>query len=186
MTIELLIIITAAAGLLAYGVGRLNKVFGSVVTIVASMFVFVSIAYFNYDLIFDTTILPYVTFSITSLGLFFGILVTFIFAMVSFFNPFFVEKYKYPALYSMLYLLSLSGVLGVFFTNNFMSLFFFFEFVVWTSLFLIPMGTSKRAASSYYAFSAFGSFALLAAIFVMREASGTFNIVSSMASVSGT
>ena len=188
MSIELIILITAASGILAYLLGRFNKVLGSIVTILASMFVFVSVAYFGYnnELIHGTEILPYVTFSVTYLGLFFAILVTFIFAMVSFFNPFFVEKYKYPALYSMLYLLSLAGVLGVFFTNNFMSLFFFFEFVVWTSLFLIPMGTSKRAASSYYAFSTVGSFALLFAIFIMREASGTFNIVSSMASVSGT
>jgi len=186
--IELLILITAFSGVLAYLLGRLNKVLGSVVTILVSMFVFVSIAYFGYNGELDRTvdILPYVTFSVTYLGLFFAILVTFIFAMVSFFNPFFVEKYKYPAAYSMLYLLSLAGVLGVFFTNNFLALFFFFEFVVWTSLFLIPMGTSKRAASSYYAFSTVGSFALLFAIFIMREASGTFNIVSSMASVNGT
>ena len=187
-SIELLIIITALAGVLAYFGGKLNKVLGSVITIIASLFVFVSVAYFGYkgQLSNTMTILPYVTFSVTYLGLFFAILVTFVFAMVSFFNPFFVEKYKYPAVYSMLYLLSLAGVLGVFFTNNFMSLFFFFEFVVWTSLFLIPLGTSKRAASSYYAFSTVGSFALLFAIFIMREASGTFNIVSSMASISGT
>ncbi len=187
-SIEYIILLTALSGLLAYGVGRINKVAGAVITIIASMFVFVSVTYFGYnnELINSTELFPYVTFSVTYLGLFFAILVTFIFAMVSFFNPFFVEKYKYPAAYSMLYLLSLAGVLGVFFTNNFMSLFFFFEFVVWTSLFLIPMGKSRRAASSYYAFSTFGSFALLAAIFVMREASGTFNIVSSMASVNGT
>lgn len=189
-SIEYIILITAMSGILAYGVGRINKVAGSVVTIIASMFVFVSVAYFGYndELLQGTEFLPYVTFSVTYLGLFFAIIVTFIFAMVSFFNPFFVEKYKYPAAYSMLYLLSLAGVLGVFFTNNFMSLFFFFEFVVWTSLFLIPMGRSRsrRAASSYYAFSTFGSFALLAAIFIMRDASGTFNIVSSMASVNGT
>ena len=187
-SIEYIILITALSGLLAYGVGRINKVAGSVVTILASMFVFISVTYFGYnnELTHGTEFLPFVTFSVTYLGLFFAILVTFIFAMVSFFNPFFVEKYKYPAAYSMLYLLSLAGVLGVFFTNNFMSLFFFFEFVVWTSLFLIPMGKSRRAASSYYAFSTFGSFALLAAIFIMREASGTFNIISSMASVNGT
>ena len=187
-SIELLIIITAVSGVLAYFGGRLNKVLGSVITILASLFVFVSVAYFGYnnELSIAVVFLPYVTFSITYLGVFFAILVTFVFAMVSFFNPFFVEKYKYPAAYSMLYLLSLAGIIGVFFTNNFMALFFFFEFVVWTSLFLIPMGTSKRAASSYYAFSTVGSFALLFAIFIMREASGTFNIVSSMASVSGT
>jgi len=187
-SIELLIIVTALSGVLAFLLGRLNQVLGSVVTILASMFVFISVAYYGYNDALSNAIvfLPFVTFKVTYLGLFFAIIVTFIFAMVSFFNPLFVEKYKYPAAYSMLYLFSLAGVLGVFFTNNFMALFFFFEFVVWTSLFLIPMGTSKRATSSYYAFSTVGSFALLFAIFMMKEASGTFNIVSGMASVNGT
>jgi len=187
-SIELLIIVTALSGILAFLLGRLNQVLGSVVTILASMFVFVSVAYYGYNDALSNAIvfLPFVTFKVTYLGLFFAIIVTFIFSMVSFFNPFFVEKYKYPAAYSMLYLFSLAGVLGVFFTNNFMALFFFFEFVVWTSLFLIPMGTSKRATSSYYAFSTVGSFALLFAIFMMKEASGTFNIVSGMASLNGT
>ncbi len=187
-SIELLIIVTALSGILAFLLGRFNQVLGSVVTILASMFVFVSVAYYGYSGALSNAIsfMPFVTFKVTYLGLFFAIIVTFIFAMVSFFNPFFVKKYKYPAAYSMLYLLSLAGVLGVFFTNNFMALFFFFEFVVWTSLFLIPMGTSKRATSSYYAFSTVGSFALLFAIFMMKEASGTFNIVSGMASLNGT
>ncbi len=186
-SIELIIIVTALSGLFAYIAGRLNKTLGAIVTIIATTFVFVSLAYFgfNSELTDEVVYFPYITFSVTYLGVFFAILVSFIFAMVAFFNPFFVDKYKYPAAYSMLYLLSLAGVLGVFFTNNFMSLFFFFEFVVWTSLFLIPMGGSKRAATSYYAFSSVGSFALLFAIYIMKEASGTLNIEAGINAVSG-
>ena len=68
-SIELLIIITAVLGVLAYFGGRLNKVLGSVITILASLFVFVSVAYFGYnnELSIAVVFLPYVTFSITYL-----------------------------------------------------------------------------------------------------------------------
>jgi formate hydrogenlyase subunit 3/multisubunit Na+/H+ antiporter MnhD subunit len=186
-SIELILLVTVLSAGIAFLVGRYHKVYGAIVTILATTFVFVSLGYHGYNDSLDNFVayLPYVSFSITYLGLYFAIIVSFIFAMVAFFNPFFVEKYKYPAAYSALYLLSLAGVIGVFFTNNFMTLFFFFEFVVWTSLFLIPMGGSKKAAKSYYAFSTVGSFALLYAIFIMRTAAGTFNINQGLSAVSG-
>jgi NADH-quinone oxidoreductase subunit M len=194
MTVELVLLITLASGVLAYFAGRYNKLYGAVVTIVASMFVFLSVAYMAQDIDSGTTFnynavefLPdFTTFMVSYLGIFFALLVTFVFAMVSFFNPFFVDKYKYPAVYSMLYLFSLAGVLGVFFTDNFMVLFFFFEFIVWSGLFLIPLGKSKKAALSYYAFSTAGSFALLYAIFIMRDVSGTYNLHVGLGTVSGT
>lgn len=194
MTVELILLITLGSGILAYAGGRYNKVLGSIITIVASMFVFLSIAYISGDkpgiLAGDynvVKVLPeFTTFMVTYLGMFFTLLVSFVFAMVAFFNPFFVKKYKYPALYSMLYLFSLAGVLGVFLTDNFMVLFFFFEFIVWSGLFLIPLGKSKKAALSYYAFSTAGSFALLYAIFIMRDVAGTYNLHVGLATVSGT
>jgi len=185
--IELLIILLVFSSIFAYALGRINKVLGAVVTIMATSFVFVSIAYYGFQdqLISTVEYLPYISLGATKLGTFFAILVTFVFAMVAFFNPFFVDKYKYPALYSMLYLLSLGGVLGIFFTNHFMAFFFFFELVVWTSLFLIPMGGSKKAAISYFAFSTVGSFAIFFAILIMKEAAGNFNIVQGINAVSG-
>jgi NADH-quinone oxidoreductase subunit M len=194
MTIEIILLITLGSGILAYLVGRLNKVLGAVITIVASMFVFLSVAYIANDKAGidagDYNVVEYLpvftTFMVSYLGIFFALLVTFIFAMVAFFNPFFVDKYKYPAVYSMLYLFSLAGVLGVFFTDNFMVLFFFFEFIVWSGLFLIPLGKNNKAALSYYAFSTAGSFALLYAIFIMRTELGSYNINDGLALVSGT
>lgn len=194
MTVEILLLIALASGLLAYVAGRFSKMLGAVVTIVASMFIFLGVAYMAQDILDGSTFnynaveyMPdFVTFTVSYLGIFFALLVTFVFAMVAFFNPFFVDKYKYPAVYSMLYLFSLAGVIGVFFTDNFMVLFFFFEFIVWSGLFLIPLGKSKKAALSYYAFSTAGSFALLYAIFIMKDVSGTYNLHVGLATVSGT
>ena len=187
-SLELLILLTIFGGVLAYFLGRLNKILGSGVTILVSGIVFVSLTYYglNDSLDMSVSMLPNgFTFASTYLGIFFAIIVTFVFFMVSFFNPFFIEKYKYPAVYSMLYLFILAGSIGVFFATNFIELFFFFEFVVWTSLFLIPMGKSKSAAVTYYGFSAVGSFALLFALLVMRNAAGSFDIEAGLAAVSG-
>ena len=144
-SIEILILITLASGLLAYAVGRFDAKLGAVVTILASSFVAGTVIYYgvNEELIATTDYFTTLTFEVTNLGFFFAALVTFVFAMVSFFNPFFVDKYKYPAAYSMLFLFSLAGVIGVFFVDNFMTLFVFFEFTVWSSMFLIPMGDRK-------------------------------------------
>ncbi len=187
-SLELVLLIVIASSILAYFGGKLHRLLGTAITILASGFAFVSIAYYGFNGSLDITseLLPLVTYDVTYLGLYFGIIVTFVFFMVSFFNPYFINKYKYPAVYSMLYLLSLSGVIGVFFTNNFMTLFFFFELVVWSSLLLIPLGKSKKAASWYYGFSAFGSFALLLAILIMSSSNnGSFEITSSLAAVTG-
>lgn len=186
--LELILLVVLLSGVLAYLGGKIHRVIGTIITIFVSGFAFVSIAYFGFNDILDTSngFLPLITFDVTYLGLYFGIIVTFIFFMVSFFNPYFIDKYKYPAVYSMLYLFSLAGVIGVFFTNNFMTLFFFFELVVWSSLFLIPLGKCKHAASWYYGFSAFGSFALLFAILIMSvNNNGSFEIASSLLAVDG-
>lgn len=187
-TLELLILLTLSGGVLAFLLGRWNKIVGSGMTILVSGIVFVSLTYYGLNDQLDMTVNYMIEgfgFEATYLGTFFAIIVTFIFFMVSFFNPFFIEKYKYPAVYSMLYLFILAGSVGVFFATNFIELFFFFEFVVWTSLFLIPMGKSKKAAISYYGFSAVGSFALLFAVLVMANAAGSYEIEAGLAAVSG-
>ncbi|MCD6482622.1 MAG: NADH-quinone oxidoreductase subunit M [Candidatus Izimaplasma sp.] len=187
-SIELLLLFTLAAGVLAFFASMIHKLLGPIVTILASLFVFVSITYFGYNGELDMTVsyLPYVSFGFSYAGLFFAIIVTFIYSMVSFYNPFFAKKYKSPAVYSMFYLFNLVGIIGVFFTNNFLVLFFFFEFLVWTSFFLISFGKSRKAAISYFGFSSVGGFALLYAIFIMHNAAGTFNINAGLAVISGT
>ena len=186
LSIEIFILAALAFGLMAYVIGKLHKELGSIMTIIGSLAIFGGITYLGYsgELLGDTEYLTFATFEISQFGLFFAIIVSFVFAMVSFFNPFFIKQYKYPALYSMLFMFSLAGAIGVFFSSDLLYLFFFFEFVVWTSLFLIPMGRSRKAASWYYGFSAAGSFMLLFAILLIFNATGSFHI-SNISNVTG-
>ena len=185
--IELLIVVALVGGLIAFLTGRLNKVLGSIITIVVSGFIFVVVAFYGINGGLDSTLdlIPYLDFASTSLGSYFAIIVVFVYFMVSFFNPYFITKYKYPGLYSLLFLFSLAGVLGVFFAEDFLTLFFFFELVVWSSLLLIPLGTRKKSATWYYGFSLFGSFSLLFAILFMQSKTGNTLIDYNLAQLSG-
>lgn len=176
-SIEFIIVALVASGVLAYGLGKFNAKAGAIVTIFGSLFAFGTLAYFGYGegLNYSNDLLSFTTFAGSELSLFFAVIVSFVFFMVSFYNPFFIDSYKYKAVYPLLYLFALAGTVGVFYTNNLLYLFFFFEFVVWTSLFLIPMGKSKKAASWYYGFSALGSFALLFGILLIFNQTGSFN-----------
>ncbi len=169
-SIEIFIIGVFITGLLAYVISSLNAYLGSIMTILVSMFTFVVVLYSTYIdasiLVVPSTIyLPLASYGFNALNSFFLVIVTFIFSMTSFFNPVFIHKYTHKNTYSMLWMFVLAGVLGIFYSTNFLSFFFFFEIVVWTSMFYIPMGRNKETTKVYFGFSLFGSLILLLGIF---------------------
>lgn len=186
-SIELLILFLMFASLIAYGLTKVNTFLGSIFTIFSMMFVFASLAFYGLDLGMVTTVnyLPLIEFQQTYLGAFFVLIITFIYLMVSFFHPYFIDKYKYKDSYNFLFILSLVGIIGAFYTNNFLNLFFFFELVIWTTMFLIAQGKSLDAAIKYYGFSVAGSVAMLSGILVIYHDVGTFAISSGVAGLSG-
>lgn len=185
-SIEYLIIFTVIASLVAYLLTALQRFVGSVFTIFATMFVFVSLAAYGFGLDLETTtrLLPNLSFSQSYLGFYFVIIIAFVYLMVSFFHPHFIDKYPYKNSYNMLFLLSLSGIIGAFYSDHFIQLFFFFELIIWTTMFLIPQGKSQEAAVSYFGFSVFGSVMLLLAVFLIYQDTGTFDINQGLALLS--
>ena len=186
--IELLILTLVLGSLIAYGLTRIKQVIGSVFTIFVVMFVFVSLAAYGFNMALDTTVnyLPGVSFEQTYLGFYFSIIIVFIYLMVSFFHPHFLDKYEYKSTYNLLFLLSLAGVVGAFYTDHFLNLFLFFELIIWTTMFLIPQGKSKKAAVTYFGFSLAGSVALLLGIMMAYQSTGSLYIVESLGRLSGT
>jgi len=188
-SIELLILFLVGTGILAYVLTKINTTLGSIFTIFAVMFVFVSLAGYGFNLNLDTTvnIIPGMSFTNTYLGFYFVIIIVFVYLMVSFFHPYYLNEYKYKDSYNLLFLLSLAGILGAFYTDNFLQLFFFFELIIWTTMFLIPQGKSREAAVSYFGFSIAGSVAMLLGIFMIYNANGgSFEIASGLAALNGT
>jgi len=184
MSLDIYIIGLVVAGLLSYIVTKVNKQAGALVTIIATIVSFVFLLKYRESLVFDS-IIPLFDFKSTPLALFFSLIMIFIYANVAFFNPNWMKKYNNPAAYNMFFMLSLAGTIGMFFSQNFMSLFIFFEFVVWTSMFILPMGKSRNAATIYYVMSAFGSFVLLFGILFLYTQAGTFNIVEGLTFLQG-
>jgi len=186
-SVEYLILFLVISGIIAYFLTKLSTTIGSIFVIFATMFVFVSLAFYGFDMDLNTTVnlLPGFSFSQTYLGFYFVIIIVFIYLMVSFFHPHFLDKYKYKDSYNLLYLLSLAGILGAFFTDNFLQLFFFFELIIWTTMFLIPQGKSKKAGVTYFGFSIAGSVSLLIGIFLIFQQTGTFVIADGLAGLSG-
>jgi len=153
------------------------------------MFVFASLAGYGFNLNLDTTvnIIPGVSFAQTNLGFFFAIIIVFVYLMVSFFHPYYLDEYKYKDSYNLLFLLSLAGIIGAFYTDSFLQLFFFFELIIWTTMFLIPQGKSREAAVSYFGFSIVGSVSMLLGIFMIYNVNGgSFEIASGLAALNGT
>jgi NADH-quinone oxidoreductase subunit M len=188
-SIELLVLIALAGGLLSYLGSRLHTYLGSAITIFISGFVFVSVLYYGLDSALNVSVsyLPeFMEFGTSQVGTYFAMIVTFVFFMVSFFHPYYVDQINHKHAYGLLFLFALAGALGVFFASEFITLFFFFELVVWSSLFLIPLAGKTKPAAWYYGFSLTGSFSLLLAVFLMYQASGTTVITDALAGISGT
>ena len=187
-SIEYLILFLMGAAFVSYLLTKLNTFVGSVFTIFATMFVFISLAGFGFgmNLIETANLFPALSFTQTYLGFYFAIIIVFIYLMVSFFHPYYINEYKYKDSYNMLFLMSLAGIIGAFFTDNFLQLFFFFELIIWTTMFLIPQGKSKDAAVSYFGFSVAGSVAMLIGIFIIYNVSGGMDITVGLQALSGT
>lgn len=189
ITAELLFLIVLGGGLLAGLLSMLHKTLGSVVTILVSGFVFIMM-FGLWDQVltsYTTYYLPNLfTLDVSYVSAYFGLIVAFVFFMVSFFNPYFIGKVNYPNAYNMLYLFALAGAIGVFFATNFIGLFFYFELVVWSSMFLIPMSGKVKSTAWYYGFSAVGSFSLLFGILLLYSTTGSLTIDVVLRTASGT
>lgn len=185
--IELLIIIIALSALVAYGLTKINATIGAIFTIFVTMFTFGSLAYYGFNLEMDTTVsfIQGLSFSQTYMGFYFVIIITFIYLMVSFFHPHFIDLYPYKSAYNFLFLLSLVGIIGAFYTSHFLQLFFFFELVIWSTFFLIPQGKKRDAGIPYFAFGVGGSILMLIGVFLVYNTTGSFDIYSGLSAITG-
>ena len=168
------------SALLAYLLTKVNKQLGAWVTILAPIAALVVLAQLG-SAETPAEKLLFLQFHMTEYGWFFSAIMLTVFACVAFFNIYSIKKLAHPAAYNMLYLLALTGTLGAFFAVDFITLFIFWEMIVWTSMFIIPMGKSRKAAVVYYAFSALGSLTMLFGILFLHSSTGTFVIADALA-----
>ncbi len=182
--VSLIIVGLFAASVLAYILTKVNKQLGAWVTVVGS-FAALVVMYLLQGDIGSTYKLFFLEFTLTQYGWFFSVIMLAVFACVSFFNIYWMQKIIHPAAYNMLYMLALMGTIGAFAAKDFIGLFIFWETIVWSSMFIIPFGKSRKASVVYYAFSAFGSLSMLYGILFLYGKFGSFEIASVLKMAAG-
>ena len=175
LSVGLIVIGLFAASALAYVLTKINKKLGAWVTVAASFAALIAMYILQSD-IGSVQKLWGIEFKLTQYGWFFSVIMLVVFACVSFFNIYWMKKIVHPAAYNFLYLLALMGTIGAFSAKDFISLFVFWEIIVWASMFIIPFGKSRKASVTYYAFSAFGSLSMLYGILFLYSRFGSFEI----------
>ncbi len=173
-----------AASVLAYILTKLNRSLGAWITVVGSAAAFAAMFLLRGD-IGATTSISFMEFTLTQYGWFFSVIMLGVFACVSFFNIFWMKKIIHPAAYNLLYMLALTGTIGAFSARDFITLFIFWETIVWASMFIIPFGKSRKASVVYYAFSAFGSLSMLYGILFLYGRFGSFEIAGVLHQAAG-
>ena len=173
-----------AASVLAYILTKVNKSLGAWVT-VAGSFAALAVMTLLHGEIGATTKILFLEFTLTQYAWFFSVIMLGVFACVSFFNIYWMKKIIHPAAYNLLYMLALAGTVGAFCARDFITLFIFWETIVWASMFIIPFGKSRKASVTYYAFSAFGSLSMLYGILFLYSRFGTFEITTALSMAAG-
>ena len=166
--------------LLSYLLTKVNRQLGAWVTVLTPIAALAAIIRLT-SATASVERLSFLRFQMTEYGWFFSVIMLTVFACVAFFNIYWMKKIAHPAAYNLLYLLALTGTLGAFFARDFITLFIFWEMIVWSSTFIIPMGKSRVASVVYYAFSAFGSLTMLFGILFLHSQTGTFVITDALA-----
>lgn len=180
MSINSLIAQGMISSLLVYLLTKLNKKLGAFLTVLFSGYLLFVIFGFQNSAGEVFSLIHFGEFELTFMtshyAWYFAIVLTLTYFLVSFFNPYWMKKMVNPAAYNMLFMVSMVGTVGVFYAKDFLTLFIFYEIVVWSSLFIIPMGKSRKTPVIYYTISSIGSFAMLYAIFYLYHSVGSFDI----------
>jgi len=180
MALNSLLLIGLLAAPLTYVLTKVNKKLGSYFTIFSTLFILIFLFGYMNDTGSIFNLISFGEFSLqlvtSNYGWYFSIIMVLTYFLVSFFNPYWVEKLINPASYNMLYVFSVVSTLGVFYAKDFLTLFIFWEMVVWSSLFIIPLGKSRKASVVYYTISTIGSFSMFFAIMYLYSMYQTFDI----------
>ena len=177
---SLIISLVIATSIACFFLTSYNKKLGAITTVVGSLATMILIFLLK-DNVGSVENIYFMEFKLTYYGWGFALLMSLIYACVSFFNIYWMKKIAHPGAYNFLFMLSLAGTLGVFFAKTFIVLFIFWEIIVWASMFIIPFGKSRKASVVYYVFSAFGSLSMLYAIIVLFDKFNTLDIETVLA-----
>jgi len=183
MSLTLIIVVMLIGVALTYILSNFNNKLGGFMTVAVSLIGLIMMFLLKNQIGATENILAF-SFKITNVGWYFSIIMLIVYFSAAFLNPYWMKNIIYPSAYNLLYLLSVIGTIGMFFANDLITLFVFWESVVWTSTFIIQMGKSRKSSYVYYVVSALGSMVTLFAIMLLHNISGTYVISDAFSALS--
>ena len=183
ISLNILISAMILAGIAAFIISKINRTAGGVLTILTSVGVLAVFLLGGKYL--EAGSFGIISFQPSPAGWFFSIVILVVYSGAAFFNPYWMGRMKNHAAYNMLFILSMTGLTGVFSASNLITLFVFWEIAAWSSVLVISLGRSKNAYTAYFAMSSLGSFAMLYCIFMLYSRYHTFDIELVLASLAG-
>ncbi|MBZ4649934.1 proton-conducting transporter membrane subunit [Thermosipho sp. (in: thermotogales)] len=181
ISITNLILVFLFGSLISYLLTKANKVLGSIFNFLISSYALFYVWNVNVgktEKLFNVFGDIESSLKVTYLGKFFAIVSFLVLAFVSFFIIDWIRtNSKNSAAFNAFYLLMAGGSLGVFFANDLITLYIFWEIAVLGSFLIIPMGNkdSKKAAINYAVMSAIGSYMYLFATFSILNRYGVIS-----------
>lgn len=121
------------------------------------------------------------SFSLGSFNLIYGFLSVFLWMMTITFSKEYMKHYENKGRYYLFYLITLSGVMGVFLSNDFMTTFIFFELMSFSSYPLIihdEKEESKKAGLTYLSIAVVSGMILLMGLFIIYSELHTLDLSS--------
>ncbi len=182
MTLYLILGLMLLGVIVTYVISTVNEKAGGYMTVLVSLVGLVTVFMIK-DQIGSFESISLLNFKITTVGWYFAMVMLVTYFTTSFFNPFWMDRLIYPRAYNLLYVLSLASTIGLFFARDLITLFIFWELVVWSSTFIIQMGKSRRASYVYYVLSAIGSMVSLYSIMLTYNHAGTLEIATAFQSL---
>ncbi|MBO8160525.1 MAG: oxidoreductase [Thermosipho sp. (in: Bacteria)] len=173
-----LILVFLIGSIVSYLLTKANKILGSIfnfLLISYALYVVWNIKVGHEEVLFRILRDVERTLKVTNLGKYFAIVSLIVISFVAFFIIEWIRKKDIkPAAFNSFLLLMVSGILGVFFSNDLLTLYIFWEIAVLGSFLIVPMGKkeSKRAAIIYVVTSAIGSYMYLFATFSIYQRYG--------------
>ena len=121
------------------------------------------------------------SFNLSAFNLIYGFLSVFLWMMTITFSKQYMEHYQNKGRYYLFYLITLSGVMGVFLSNDFMTTFIFFELMSFSSYPLIihdEKEESKKAGLTYLSIAVVSGMILLMGLFIIYSELHTLSFAS--------
>jgi len=182
----IIIAILFSGALLAFLVNKIAPKISGIIafsTIALVSFLFFTQVNINETYEFTLSDIP-MQFGLTSYTFIFAIIVLGLGTLAALYSIAYMKGHERLGFFYSNFILSIAGMIGIVFSQDFISFFIFWEIMTWSSYLLVIYNgyNSRRIGMKYMIFSAIGAYAMLTAIVSIKAYYGTYNIAEAIQS----